>query len=161
MKEFLEQESKHRHPIRWEVNPKTGCWVVRSHKQVTKGPNEGRVFLTREGKVWLVHRWVWTKLKGPIPSGMCICHHCDNPACINPDHLFMGTWNDNIQDMIQKGRAFHPWGEDHPKARLKLKDVLRIRRLYPGVDRRGLAKEYGIQPSTINQIVSRKTWKYT
>ncbi len=60
----------------------------------------------RGGQQWLHHRFVWTEHNGPIPKGMCVCHHCDEPACINPDHLFLGTHQDNMQDMINKKRGW-------------------------------------------------------
>ena len=56
------------------------------------------------------HRAVWVLFNGPIPDGMLICHHCDNPPCINPDHLFLGTDADNVQDAIDKGRRPHNVG---------------------------------------------------
>lgn len=63
----------------------------------------GRIF--RMGRVWYVHRWVWTLANGPIPSGIKILHRCDNPPCFRLDHLFDGTQADNMADMAAKGRA--------------------------------------------------------
>src|SRR5262245_26683442 len=61
--------------------------------------------LTRNGKTWLAHRWVWTQANGDIPEGMCVLHVCDNPPCINLEHLFLGTRQNNMTDMQNKGRG--------------------------------------------------------
>ena len=58
----------------------------------------------RDGKLWLVHRLVWVEENGPIPDGLCVLHRCDNPPCINIEHLFLGTRPDNTNDMMAKGR---------------------------------------------------------
>ena len=57
------------------------------------------------GKLWRAHRLFYTLLVGPIPSKMMVCHQCDNPKCVNPKHMFLGTNQDNLTDMAQKGRA--------------------------------------------------------
>src|ERR1035437_1111838 len=59
------------------------------------------------------HRWAYQKLYGPIPKGLHVLHHCDNPSCINIKHLFLGTQLDNVKDMIAKGRDNHARGDDH------------------------------------------------
>ncbi len=59
------------------------------------------------GRDWKAHRWVWTQIHGAIPAGICVLHACDNPTCINPDHLFLGTHRDNMRDRRNKGRDFN------------------------------------------------------
>ena len=63
-----------------------------------------------DGRPYLAHRWAWMEANGPIPEGMCVCHHCDNPPCINPQHLFLGTQRDNVHDMFNKSRGGHGKG---------------------------------------------------
>ena len=84
----------------WEhYNNIDGCWVW------CGGINkQGQGVVRHQGKNWVTSRLAWTLIHGEIPKGMYICHTCDNPSCINPDHLWLGTPKDNTQDMIRKGR---------------------------------------------------------
>jgi hypothetical protein len=104
-------------------------------------------------------------IKGIDPAGMCVCHHCDNPKCVNPNHLFLGTPQDNHDDRIRKKRfltnAGLP-GEKNPRAKLSDKQVLEIRDLYKTrqVSQRQLAKEFGVSFTTMWQLLSNQTWKH-
>lgn len=85
--------------IQVSVNDK-GCWVVTSHK-----PNpDGYIRLWRNKKTIKLHRQVYEENNGPIPNGMVVMHTCDNPPCINPEHLVLGTQRKNMEDAINKGR---------------------------------------------------------
>ena len=113
----------------------------------------------RNGKVVYVHRVTWEDANGPIPDGMVICHRCDNPACYNIEHLFIGTVADNNRDMHQKGRGQIPHysGEHNPAARLTEAQVAVIRT----DDRilRKVAADYGVSIDAIHRIRRGKTWK--
>lgn len=111
------------------------------------------------------HRLSYELLVGPIPGGLCVCHHCDNRACVNPKHLFVGTRDDNNKDAAKKGRMKGPpnlKGENHPMSKLTWDEVKSIRTLYwMGVkDKRELADTYGVHHKTIVRIAEGKSWKY-
>lgn len=88
-----------------------------------------------EGKTTKAHRVAWIITHGPIPDGLCVLHRCDNPPCVRPDHLFLGTLSDNMQDCVAKGRAYlqrpgvHKRGLANPNGKLTDEDVAAIRAL--------------------------------
>jgi hypothetical protein len=103
------------------------------------------------------HRIAWEAAYGPIPPGLLVCHHCDNPPCVEPTHLFIGTAADNMQDASAKGRLpTHPPGEAHPNAKLTDAQVHAIRDAY---QRHGhpnqldLARTYGMSQASINRML--------
>lgn len=129
------------------------------------------------------HRFAYIQAYGPIPEGMCVCHHCDNPPCQNPGHLFLGTQADNMADMAAKGRAVSGFagrpdlvkrGEAHwmhmrpdriprgvktPAAKLNDDAVREIRAsVADGVPQKTLAAKFGVSAGAISLIVARKTW---
>lgn len=108
---------------------------------------------------WKAHRVAWTIKHGPIPHGMCVCHHCDNRRCVNPHHLFVGTQADNLRDMTVKGRR--PCGSTHGMAKLTATEVMEIRAEYAlgGATQRVLAERYAIARSMVSLIVNGKNWK--
>lgn len=115
-----------------------------------------------DGEWWLVHRLVWTETFGPIPDGIQILHHCDNPPCCRIDHLFAGTHQDNINDREAKNRGNPAKGEQRPQAKLTEAQVLEIKQR--GVWRLGekqeLAAYLGIHPGTLTSILHGKLWKH-
>ncbi len=108
------------------------------------------------------HRFSYELVHGPIPKldtyhGWCVCHHCDNPRCINPDHLFLGTPKDNSRDCVRKGRHRVMRGESHCNAKVTADKVRAIR-----VDTRcyaEIAAEVGLSISTVQKIRSRTSWR--
>lgn len=115
---------------------------------------------------WIMHR-------GRVPKGMCVLHNCpggDNPACVNPEHLWVGTKKQNTQDMVKKGRGVwgNTFGERHAFAKLNEATVREIRRLYaerPKPIKKGskgyavLAREFGVSETLIKFVVTKKLWK--
>jgi hypothetical protein len=91
----------------------SGCWEWKAGKDAS-----GYGVLHVDGKQEKAHRFAWKLYRGEIPEhdsyhGMMVCHHCDNPSCVNPEHLFIGLANDNVQDMVKKGRNRCGIGERH------------------------------------------------
>lgn len=108
----------------------------------------GRIGRGARGQGWaFTHRAAWELARGEIPSGMFVCHRCDNPPCCNVNHLFLGTHADNMADMWSKNRQGGqiPAGEAHPDARLSDEDVREIRRLAPLVGNHAeIGRRFGI-----------------
>ena len=110
------------------------------------------------GRQLHAHRVAYELAIGPIPSGFCVLHHCDNPPCVNPAHLWLGTQADNGCDMDAKGRRFLPKGEHNGSAKLTERDVLAIRSdegIY-----RAIAVFYGVHHETISRVKNRKSWRH-
>lgn len=116
---------------------------------------------TSSGKSEGAHRVIYRIEKGEIPIGNVIMHTCDNPSCCNPNHLILGSQHENIIDMTTKNRGVYQKGEDSHLSKLSQNQVIEIRNKYTGLrgQKSKLAKEYNVRPSTITNILSRKTWK--
>lgn len=122
---------------------------------------------TGYGRVWVDQKWqgahrvAYEEFYGPIPAGMCVLHRCDNRPCVNPEHLFLGTFADNNQDRAKKGRSFHPSGESHPRVKLTAQEVKEIRRIAgadPARTKTRLARQYGVSHSCVSDILAGRTW---
>jgi hypothetical protein len=112
-----------------------------------------------------VHRLMYLAVHGEIPSGLDVCHKCDNRRCINPDHLFSGTRLENMRDAKAKGRTAcgeslnQRWGEIGPAAKLTQDQVNEIRRMRPmGKAKKIYADRFGVSPSNITKIMAGLTW---
>ena len=118
-------------------------------------------FHGREKKFMTAHRYSYQLFVGKIPEGICVLHKCDNPPCVNPEHLFLGTQQDNAIDMRSKNRGYSTAGENHGRSVLSLDSVKRIRNMYTG--KRGeltsLGKIFNVSSSTVHGIVKNKTWR--
>jgi len=150
------------------------CWEWRG-----AGDNRGYGQVVYLGMKYKAHRFSWMLLHKTIPEGVMVLHKCDNRCCVNPDHLFLGTAKDNMQDCISKGRhrpgrAFgslngtftHPEkikrGSEVNTAKLTESNVRDIRSKYipEVITRRMLAAEYGVCKKTIDCILAYATWKH-
>jgi hypothetical protein len=102
------------------------------------------------------HRVAFELANGPIPAGMCVCHSCDNSICVNPEHLFLGTYKENSQDALRKRRL--ATGERSPGAKLTAQDVAKIR--LDGRTKAAIAREHGVCRATISHIFNGRNWKH-
>lgn len=114
-------------------------------------------------KTYSAHRFSWMITNGEIPERLCILHHCDNPQCVNPNHLFIGTNQDNVTDREKKGRGKIKGGEKNINAKLTNEQVAEIRKLYirnkRGQSSVALGDKFGVDSSVILRIVNNETWK--
>jgi len=141
-----------------------GCWEFTGAKN-NKGYGHIGVGGRGTGQI-LAHRAAYECFVGPIPPGMFVLHHCDNPSCVNPDHLYVGTQKDNIRDAVNRGRHFTPTlpGEGNQNVRVTDKQVEKMRAEYkgrqsPNRPRTGptlkeLAAKYGISLVQTHRIVT-------
>ena len=130
------------------IDEATGCF------NWTKSLRGGYGPININGKMKLVHRISYELHKGKIPVGMCVLHRCDNPKCCNPEHLFLGTNRDNVNDKMAKGRR------GKCNAKLTIETVNEIREKYIEISTcKQLALEYGVSYGTIYAIITNRSWK--
>src|SRR5262245_38891990 len=140
----------------WDrVNIQRGCWEWRG--EVSKGMRGGYGVFRKKR----VHRLSYEAVRGPIPLGLFVCHHCDNRRCVRPSHLFVGTAKDNTMDMVRKGRHKHTRGESTASSKLTENGVRDIRdRIARGERVRAIARLFGVHWSQITLIKTGKAWKH-
>lgn len=136
------------------------CWIWTAAKSHGYG-----IMSSRKGSApYKAYRVSWELHNGPIPIGLHVLHRCDNPACVNPRHLFVGTHRDNMDDMTSKGRArvaskaHH--GEKNSSAKLTEEQVRTIRKISEGgTPASKIAKAFGISRPVCSRIIRRELWK--
>lgn len=147
----------------WSKVDRSGeCWLWMGSRH-QHGYGRMRVGSRRDGsrRLELATHIVWELTNGPISEGMWVLHHCDNPPCVRPEHLFLGTHAENMYDMIAKGRARHPSlpGESCGHAKLTEAAALLIRaRVAAGEMQKTLAAEFGVSRATVCLVVGGKRW---
>lgn len=135
------------------ANVLTGCW------EWTGGKDRGGYdTLFVDEKTTKAHRLAFEHLKGPIPAGGHVLHTCDNPSCVNAEHLFTGTHDLNMKDKVSKGRQSRSPGEKHPQARLTEELVREI--FNASGTQRAIAAQYGISQMHVWRIKNNESWKH-
>lgn len=138
------------------IGDKNECWLWLA------STTSGGYGFFRAGKSMNAHRFsLMLKLNNEDLNGMCL-HSCDNPKCVNPNHLHLGTNSENIKQAYERNLIFAQKGESHGRSILTEKDVLWIRENYPkgGHTHRSLAKQFGVGATTIKDVLKRKKWNH-
>lgn len=148
----------------WRNVQKTdNCWIwtgggSRGYGHISRGRGRGQIG---------AHKLSWEIHYGAVLDGFIVCHECDNPSCVRPDHLFIGTYLDNTEDMIRKGRARVPnirvrYGESVGTSKLTKAIVIEARRRHEQekTSCRRLAIEYGVGPTTMGRVLKYETWRH-
>lgn len=138
-------------------NPVTDCWEWTGSRLPS---GYGRINIDQ--KIKRAHRVGYELFIGVIPDGLFACHKCDNPSCVNPWHMFLGTYSDNTQDMLKKNRHNPQRGEDNFHAKLTKEQVREIRELYKTgkYTHRSLAAQFKVGKSSISNLLCGRKWKH-
>ena len=143
--------------LRNSEQKQTGCreWL-KGHQ------SDGYGVISINKRCLLAHRVAYEAFIGEIPHGMIVMHKCDNPSCINPEHLLVGSHQDNMRDRNTKGRARgKSWpGESHPAAKLTKLDVIAIKELSGKVSQKQIAARFGVTQGHISDIIAGKRWHH-
>jgi hypothetical protein len=144
-----------------KIGKKSDCWPwIGTVANNPKFPYGNFKMAGGKGHHKQAHRYSYELHNGRIQLGMIICHKCDNPRCVNPDHLFVGTYKDNGADMASKNRS--AFGEKCSKAKLKERDIILIFRMIkvrPDIQQRELAQIFNVSQPTIGNVLKRETWR--
>ena len=149
---FWEKVDKDGPVVRSELGP---CWMWQATRH-----RRGYGHFKKDGRTRMSHQVAWEETTGGIPAGLHVLHRCDNPPCVNPAHLFLGTPLDNARDRASKGRGANLTGELGPRAKLRAEDavVMRYAKSLAGVTSRSLCKAYGVGITTVYDTLHGKRW---
>jgi hypothetical protein len=133
------------------------CWEWRGRKF-----SNGYGCLGISIKNYLAHRVSYEIFYGNFPKELLVCHKCDNRLCVNPNHLFLGTYKENSKDCIDKNRKNSKKGEDVWDSKLRNEDIINIRKLYQldGHTAKDLSNKYGVDQSIIRKVANGIIWKH-
>lgn len=136
-----------------KVEKSDGCWLWRGARN-----QSGYGHLKVAGEWWIAHRRAWVLAGHELPADRDLCHRCDNPACVRPNHMFVGTRADNMRDAKAKGRTAS--GERHGRSRLSAEVVRELRRVRnaDGLTYKALGARFGISPQHAHYIVTQRYW---
>lgn len=158
--ENREKVIKARFDAKWRENPDktwngTPCWEWIG-ALIGKGYGQ---FQVRPNKDKNAHRWAWRIYRGRLLDEDRVLHHCDNPRCVNPNHLFVGSSSDNAQDMKSKGR--HLFGERNAKSKLTANDVIEMHNLSKdGMSTYKIAGIFGVHQTIVSRILRGERWEH-
>ena len=137
--------------------PMSGCWLWE-----TSTNENGYGLIKANGRTQTAHRVSWKMRNGAIPHKLQVLHKCDVRCCVNPEHLFLGTNQDNVDDRVAKGRGKNGIGTRNSHAKIGEDEVREIRRLYAagGVTQSTLAVKYGVERPAISKILTNRNWRH-
>ncbi|GAA2394233.1 HNH endonuclease [Gordonia cholesterolivorans] len=144
----------------WEKVNKTefGCWEWAA-RLFSNGYGQFQAECSYGYRPYPAHRWIFSKLNGEIPEGLVVRHRCDNRKCVNPDHLELGTVQDNANDAVTRKRTTQ--GSRSAQAKLTEGQVIEIRRLLAtGINQTAVAKSFGVTSRCVSNIARRQTWRH-
>lgn len=147
---LIDDNLKNRFEKKIMPEPNSGCWLWMA------SINKGYGHLRYKNKIVLAHRLAYELYKGPIPKNTCVCHKCDTPSCVNPDHLFLGSKKDNTNDMLSKNRQAR--GIKQRASKLTNQQVLDI--CASPLGKRKIAKLYNVDHSAIHKIRTGRNWNW-
>lgn len=159
------EEIQHLDRLRTRMERKTvktdGCWLWTGNRGPTGYGTIGVTINGRNFTAVRVHRIAYVLAYGSLPDGLVVCHHCDNPSCVRPDHLYAGTMADNVRDRDRRGRRADTRGGLSPNTHFTVSIVRDIRRLRAsGATYPELAGAYGVTKQCIWRIVHRQSWQH-
>ena len=135
----------------------TGCWEYQGRTD-RGGYGEAGIVVDCVRKHYRVHRLAYFHRHGVDPKHLLVCHHCDNPSCINPDHLYIGTNTDNMRDVVERGRQR---GSNNTFSKLTEENVIDIKKRLAKKERHAsIAEIYGVKCSTISNIATQGKWSH-